>query len=599
MAVVIALSFPADYDPAVAAVVDGKLVYAIQEERLSRHRRAVGEPPINALISCFKFLKDNFNTSPSDVNLFAVDFDPRLFQRRMKASLYWNQLMKGIKFDYAYGSKYGAISDYLLTKSFGRSTYFKFAEMLITSAIRRAGFETPFNVSVVPVEHHLSHAAAAYYFSSFSDCSVLTIDGTGEMFSTVIWRVRNREFERIIGIPSSYGNLGILWGSFGAKLGYQKADDLSALMDLASYSSGSDEFLDNLNGIFTLNDGLYPFSLKQRYRLKENSSPEEIMAQNLKIVDQVYGKRIEWNHNTEMNKEAARLAYALQRFTENAFLGTGKWIRDKMNERKLVLSGSAALNGRASMELWYSRIFNQLHVSPLAGESGGAVGAAVYTYEHVLGKRMQQNKFDNLYLGPKYTDEEIKETVANSKFSAKYIGDDVNEVAEIIATGKVIAWFQGRSEFVSLGLGNRSIVADPTQAENAGIVNRIMGREYWRQLPSSLMVEDLDNYFVNPFVSEYKTTTFRFKEIEMEKKFPAIHYANGFARPQTVSRDHNKTWYDLIKAFKDLKGDGLVADTSFSTFPEPLVETPKEAIKSFAANGIDAMYLQGWLLLKK
>jgi len=162
-----------------------------------------------------------------------------------------------------------------------------------------------------------------------------------------------------------------------------------------------------------------------------------------------------------------------------------------------------------------------------------------------------------------------------------------------------VAWYQGRAELGPRALGNRSIVADPTRPEYWKVVNDIKGREWWRPLAPSLLDEDKEAYFRDPVSHEFMILMFRYKDEEACKRVPVTCHVDMTARPQTVTRDQNRTWYDLIKAFKEIKGEGLIMNTSFNLAGEPLVETPQDAIRSFALGGFDAMYMQGWLIRKR
>jgi carbamoyltransferase len=170
--------------------------------------------------------------------------------------------------------------------------------------------------------------------------------------------------------------------------------------------------------------------------------------------------------------------------------------------------------------------------------------------------------------------------VERGGWDAKYIGDDVNPVIDLVVKGHVVVWYQGRAELGPRALGNRSIIADPRRREMWGIVNRIKGREWWRPLAPSLLEEDAGKYFIDPVAHQFMILMFKYRD-DMCEVVPAVCHVDQTARPQTVSRDENKTWYELIKAFKDVAGEGNpILNTSFNLAGEPLVETPVDAIKS-------------------
>jgi len=189
--------------------------------------------------------------------------------------------------------------------------------------------------------------------------------------------------------------------------------------------------------------------------------------------------------------------------------------------------------------------------------------------------------------------------VDKTKFKAQYIGDDVNAVTDVVAKGQIVTWYQGRAELGPRALGNRSIIADPTKKEYWKLVNDIKGREWWRPLAPSLLLEDADEYFKDPTKHEFMILMMRYKDEDVCRRVPVTCHVDLTARPQTVTPEQNRNWYNLIKAFKDIKGEGLVMNTSFNLAGEPLVETPQDAIKSFALGGFDALYLQGYLISKR
>lgn len=251
------------------------------------------------------------------------------------------------------------------------------------------------------------------------------------------------------------------------------------------------------------------------------------------------------------------------------------------------------------MELYNSKIFNSLFIFPGANDSGTTIGAAAYVYEHILGGKMINQRLQDVYLGPIYSDEEIKQVVERSKFQAEYIGDDMVQVAELVAKGQIVAFYQGRAEFGPRALGHRSIIADPTRKEYWKVVNDIKGREWWRPLAPSLLLEDAVRYFVEPIHHPFMILMFRFKDREACERVPVVCHVDMTSRPQTVTDQEDRNWYSIIKAFKEIKGEGLIMNTSFNLAGEPLVETPRDAIRSFALGSFDAMYMQGFLITKR
>jgi len=249
------------------------------------------------------------------------------------------------------------------------------------------------------------------------------------------------------------------------------------------------------------------------------------------------------------------------------------------------------------MVIHYSKLFNDIFIFPAANDAGTPIGAAAWVYEHVLGGKMRRQRLKTVYLGPEYSDDEVRKVVERGGWSARYVGDDVNEVVDLVVKGFVVAWYQGRAELGPRALGNRSIIADPRRRDMWGVVNRIKGREWWRPLAPSLLEEDAGKYFIDPVPHQFMILMYKYKP-GMCEVVPAVCHVDQTARPQTVSKDENKTWYELIKAFKDETGEGIILNTSFNLAGEPLVETPTDAIRSYALGAFKAIYLQGYLIQK-
>jgi len=592
--IVIGFDWPPTHDNAVAIIQDGKLVFASEEERFTRHKHSVFEPPINALKTAFKFLKKQ-GIKPKDVDAYAVNFDPKYFvlSRRMIDYVGYFIVTANLG-TYNYNKK--DIIDVI--KGFMTINLLGIAKRLVRKAIRDLGEEVPSDIKIYPVRHHLAHAASAYYFSGFQSATVLTIDGSGEWDATVIWKVKDGNFEEVLSLYASNASLGELYDLISQRLGFGWLEGAGKAMGLAPYGEKS-PYYDKLKEFVKITpEGDKPYTiLLDGKEIKTRS-----VAKAISILDTIAEKvvcSINWNPRGELNKDAVNVAWAIQKVTEEAVLATAKWAKDHTGEDKVALAGGVALNAKANMELYYSRMYNDIFIFPAANDAGGPIGAAAYVYEHVLGGKMKNERLNNVYLGPEYSDEEIKKIVEKSKFKVQYVGDDINAVADLVAKGQIVTWYQGRAELGPRALGNRSIIADPTKKEYWKLVNDIKGREWWRPLAPSLLLKDADVYFKDPTKHEFMILMMRYKDEETCKKVPVTCHVDLTARPQTVTKEENRNWYNLIKSFKDIKGEGLVMNTSFNLAGEPLVETPQEAIKSFALGGFDAMYLQGYLISKR
>jgi carbamoyltransferase len=601
MTVVVGFNWPVVHDNAVGVIVDGELVFASEEERWTRHKHSLGEPPINALKQAFLFLRRKYGIRPRDIDAYAVNSDPRLtalnWRREFWIGTFANLIAKGVKLDLfqggIIGKGLGALRASLL---YLRSDFLDLARRFVRFVIHSIGEDVPDNIRVIPVTHHLAHAASAYYFSGFDNATVLTVDGSGEFEATVVWRVKNGEFEKVASIPTVYGSLGLMYEEISVKIGYEVLEGPGKVMGLAPYGKAS-KYYEKLKSFIRYDDKEYPFRfvVPGKWRVKD---PAHHILPYKFIANSLYpGERVPWDVRGDLHPDAVDLAWAVQAVTEETMLHLAKWAKEHTGEDKLGLAGGVALNAKANMVIHYSKTFNDMFIFPAANDAGGPIGAAAYVYEHVLGGKMKRQRLKNVYLGPEYSDEEVKKVVERGGWNAKYVGDDVNEVADLIVKGYVVTWYQGRAELGPRALGNRSIIADPRRKDMWGVVNRIKGREWWRPLAPSLLEDDAGKYFVDPVPHQFMILMYKFRP-EMCEVVPAVCHVDQTARPQTVTRDQNRTWYELIKAFKDETGEGIIMNTSFNLAGEPLVETPQDAIKSFALGGFKALYLQGWLIQK-
>ena len=593
---VIGLTFPAPHDTSAAVIVDGRLVFATEEERHTRHKHSKGEPPINSLIQSLRFLS-KLGMNPDDVDLFAINWDPKLLPLSMRRS--WGVALMNRYLAAGYMESLTS-----MTSNFVRWTYraFNFAEIakfILKKAYRQIGSPFPVDARIVPVMHHLTHAAAAYYFSGFSSSAILSIDGGGEREATTIWKVKNGEFERIASIKVGDGSVGLLYDSVSERLGFDIFEGPGKVMGLAPYGRPDAKISRRFQQVFNiLDNGDSPYILAERFR-----KPRVIwMGDRDRMYGQIAdflteGSDLNWNTTDEPTESAANLAWSLQNLSETIIEATARWTKEHTSENKICLAGGVALNAKANMNLHYSKIFDDMFVFPCASDAGCSVGAAAYAYEHFLGEKMKHGRLNDVYFGPEYDDRIVKDTVTRGRWNSEYIGDDVGRVAELVSEGKVIAWYQGRGELGPRALGGRSIVADPTKKETWKVLNRIKGREFWRPLAPSVLDEDKEIYFKEPTDHRFMILMFKMTE-EGAKRAPAVCHVDMTARPQMVVRGDNKRWYELIKSFKDLTGEGIIVNTSFNLAGEPMVETPREAMVSFALGGFDALYLQGWLVRK-
>ena len=595
MTAVIGFTWPPYHDTSVSLVVDGKLVFASEEERYTRHKHSISEWPINAMISALNFAKLEYNIAPGDIDAFAINYDPSLYSIAEKRSI------RQVELSHAGGLRLGGYRvplDYLdKFRSMQTATQGNFiasARKFIDYTFSKLACTLSQEVKVYAVPHHLAHAASAFYFSGFKSSAVIVVDGKGENESTTIWRVRKDKFEKLVAIPWWRGSLGAIYEGVSMLLGFGALEGPGKVMGLAPYGTPDE----NLRAKFDSITGAQKDGRQYVFKKPLQKSAHYFESYRDLLTPLFKNEQLsDWDDGHRLRAGASNLAYELQQFTEKGFISLAQDARDMSGERNLCIAGGVALNSKANMALHYSGLFDNFFVFPAANDAGTSAGAAAYVYVNELGRKMHNSSLQDAYLGPIYKEEAIKNIVKKSRWNAEFIGENGDLLAKLVSKGKIVGIFSSRSEFGPRALGHRSLLADPTKKQTLSLMNEIKSREWWRPLAPSLLKEQMGAYFHRPV--EHKFMALMFKLLEgSEKRVPAVCHVDMTARPQMVNRKDNPLFYDIIKDFGSLSGEELVVNTSFNLAGEPLVESPVDALKSFGYGGIDALYLDGWLIEK-
>ena len=317
MATIIGFNWPLEHDNTVGVIVDGELVFASEEERWTRHKHSPLEPPINALKQAFLFLKRKYGIRPKDIDIYAINIDPKLtilnMRRKWLMLTFENLITKGVSLDLFQGNIIGkGLGALKLGLFYLRGDYLEFARKFIRFVIRSMGEDVPENIKIIPVPHHLAHAASAYYFSGFNDAVVLTVDGYGEYEATVVWRVRDGEFKKITLIPAVYGSLGLLYEEISVKVGYETLEGPGKVMGLAPYGKAS-KYYERLKSFIRFDDKDYPFRfvVPGRWRVKVSSDAYYRLPYKF-IANALYSDaHVPWDPRGELHPDAVDLAWAV------------------------------------------------------------------------------------------------------------------------------------------------------------------------------------------------------------------------------------------------------------------------------------------------
>ncbi len=560
------------YHDAAAALIDNEVVVAAaEEERFSRKKHDSAFPK-HAIAFCLK--QANISAPQLDYVVF-YEKPFRKFQR--------------------------IINSILATYP---KTYKVFREAMITWLTQKLWVKqeitTHLNINPSKIlfsEHHLSHAASCFYPSPFHEAAFLTVDGVGEWTTTTYGVGYGNEITILkeIHYPQS---LGLLYSAFTAFLGFEVNEGEWKVMGLAPY--GKPKYTEKIWKIVTpRSDG--SFFLDMSYFSFHHSDSTTYSPK----FTELFGTPIPPRESHRITPFAANMAASIQIVTEELLLNMARAVKKQTHMENLCIAGGVALNSVANYRILRESGFKNIFVQPAAGDSGGAMGAALYTYHHALGKNARA-KWIHAYLGESYGIAEIEVFLKKNRLTYKKFTHEklVDYISERIREGKVIGWMQGRFEWGPRALGNRSILADPRNPNMKDIINsKVKFREAFRPFAPSVLAEHAHLPFDLPHDPEkHQPLEFMLYVVpvrkEWRKKVPAINHADNTARPQLVYKNTNPLYHALISKFYQKTGVPLVLNTSFNLKGEPIVNTPEDAYSTFSRSGIDILAMGNFVLEK-
>jgi carbamoyltransferase len=585
------------HDSAACLIMNGEIIAAAQEERFTRKKHDAGFPN-HAILYCLK----EADISASQINKVVFYEKPFVkFERLLET--YFAFAPKGFK------SFAKAIPVWIKDKLFQKSALIRELKLTLDKDI-------DWSDRLLFSEHHLSHAASAYYPSPFENAAILTLDGVGEWTTTSLAIGKGSKLKVIkeIHFPHS---LGLLYSAFTYYTGFKVNSGEYKVMGLAPYGKPRYAELIQEKLITVSEDG--SFQLDMTYF---------DYAAGLTMTNKKFNKLFGGPpraSETEITQREMDLAASVQKVTEDIILKLAKNIAKETGERNLCLAGGVALNCVANGILLREKIFNNIWIQPAAGDAGGALGAALSTwYLHYHKERIVSKERDIMkgaYLGPKFSDNQIEaELVA---CGAKFIRLSENELIETVATAlineKAVGWMQGRMEFGPRALGGRSIIADPRSPVMQKQLNlKVKYRESFRPFAPSVLRENVSEWFEHDTDSPYMLIVADVKNDkrlaltkEQESLFgidklnvpnssvPAITHVDYSARIQTVHVDTNPLYHAVISKFKEKTGCPIVINTSFNIRGEPIICSPTDAFRCFMGTGIDILAVGNFVLYKK
>ena len=591
------------HDSAAAIIKDGEIIAAAQEERFTRKKHDAGFPA-NAIKYCLEECGTTIDKLDS-----IVFYDKPLLKFERLLETYYGFAPKGLK------SFITSMPVWMKEKLF--------LKKLIKDELKKICEDDFSKVQILFPEHHLSHAASAFYPSPFNKAAILTIDGVGEWATASICLGDGADIKILKELQFPH-SLGLLYSAFTYFLGFRVNSGEYKLMGLAPYGNPAspqvEEYISKIksqlikiydDGSIWLNQDWFNYSVG-------------LEMTNSKKWEDLFGFK-KRNPEDSLEQHNCNLGLAIQKITEEIVIKMAAHAKELTGAEYLCMAGGVALNCVSNGKLLETGLFKDIFIQPAAGDAGGALGAAYCGY-YIFGKK-QRNKsgyndeMKGSYLGPEIFEKDIKSVIKKYKaVGIKYERDEISkQTASLLANAKVVGWVQGRMEFGPRALGGRSILGDPRNPEMQKKLNvKIKFRESFRPFAPSVLDTDCKEWFGHDGISPYmllvkpvsekhrKKLPENYLELDVRNKLyyerstlPAITHIDYSARIQTVHEATNPGYYKLISEFKKLTGCGVIINTSFNVRGEPIVCNPEDAYRCFMRTEMDALVLENYLFMRE
>ena len=548
------------HDSSACLVRDGRLLFAVAEERISRQKHDARFPQL-AIASCLEFAQ-----------VRAEQLDEVCFGWQTAGPVYRHDLKL-----YALGkSPISYLNVLNSTRHFVSMWHQKSGAKKFAQQFGGTKAKVRF------VNHHLAHAISAYAFSGFAEAAVVVMDGRGAWEATSIWRGANGRLEHVhtIEFPDS---VGLFYSEFTEYLGFQRNSDEWKVMGLAPYGQPGvklDAFIEPQGN---------PYRVHARQLFGNGNGSFSNIARVLGPA-RTPESAIEMRHKN--------IAYAVQEACETAMMSVVRTAGERTGCRNLCLAGGVALNSKGNGAIASSGVVDKIFVQPAASDDGVALGAALAPYLD-NGGRLPSEAMRHAYLGPGFEDDAIEGALRAYKVPHTRVNDPAVTAAELLSQGQILGWFQGRMEFGPRALGSRSILADardPAMTEKVN--NAVKFREAWRPFAPSLKKESAAEYLESALDSPFMILT---AQVTPEKRtvIPAVTHVDGSARPQTVEKEINPLYWRLLDEFEKRTGVPVIMNTSFNLRGEAIVHTPTDAVRTFFSSGMDALVIGSFLVEKR
>lgn len=584
------------HDSAAALLSDGELVAAAMEERFSRLKHDNGFPQMAA-----EFCLQQAGITARDLE-YVVFYEKPLqkFERILQTALNTFPQSSGLWRE----SMMTWLSDKLWVRS---------------HIARGLGVRAD---KILFCDHHMSHAASAFFACPFKDAAILTVDGVGEWTTTTLGSGTSSLGEAEDAPPNIElfeeqrfpHSLGLLYSTFTAWLGFRVNNGEYKVMGMSPY--GAPRYMDKIDKVVSADDSNGAFKLNMDYFDFHRSTTRSYSSRFLELFGEQRNDEAEFftmrtnperaaeRAAMETNQYYADVAASIQQFTEDTLIKIAKHLHARTGMSKLVMAGGVALNTKANWRILNETPFEELWIQPAAGDDGGALGAALWVWHTLLGNPRKWVQ-KHAYYGRSYSDDECRAFLDQEALNYETF-DDEGKLTEVIVDAltcqQVIGFHQGRFEWGPRALGNRSILADPRGADMKEIVNtKIKFREPFRPFAPVVLRERAPEYFDYPQVADHDTPRYMLMVAPIKHdKQTEIHAVNheGTGRLQSIDRETNTRYYDIVQQFGEATGVPIVLNTSFNLRGEPIVNTPREAYNTFRNSDIDMLVLGSHIVRK-
>ncbi|MFT7637735.1 MAG: carbamoyltransferase [Candidatus Omnitrophota bacterium] len=563
------------HDAAATIVTDDMVRFGVEEERLSRKKHSGGFPTL-AIQQCL----ESQQLGLDDIQHIAFSWKPSISYPKIPL-FFLRYLPKMI-------ALYKESRNWTMEENMGMFNYWKKMWALPQTIKSLYPKSKNANFKFHYLEHHLCHAASAYYPTEYQEAAIMTIDGGGEWTTCQLAHGQGNKIKKIstVDIPHS---LGAFYQAIARYVGFEIVTGPGKLMGLSAYGDKDNEIYHRMkkivhllpDGGFKLDLDYFAYHYTRRRGVSERFEKEFGPA----------GKNGEWKDHHY------HVAAAAQRIVEDVFIHMANFLYNKTGSENLCIAGGVGLNSVANGRLVDETPFKNIFIQPAAGDSGTSMGAALWV-NHAILDRKRKYIMKDAFLGPGFSDNQYLEEIVQSGLPYIHANNYTQIAAKLLYQDKILGWFQGRMEFGPRALGNRSILATPCKSEMKDILNaRVKFREGFRPFAPIVLEEFCGEYFDKSYPNPYMLMVYNVRE-EKKALLPAITHEDGSARIQTVSAKENPQLAQLLQAFKEESGIPILINTSFNVKGEPIVATPHDAIDSFNRADMDYLVLGDYIVAK-